>query len=91
MGDFKSKLPDLNELAKFSGKLFRDVKRSVCEIIDEYKQKRAEENQVSPEENTSTPEAPPVPPVTATPLSNEHPEDKPITDSTKDRKEDGSI
>lgn len=41
MGDFKSKLPDLQELGSMTGKLFHDVKTSVCGIIDEYKKKRA--------------------------------------------------
>lgn len=40
MNDFKSKLPDLKELSSMAGKLFKDVKTSVSEIIDEYKKKR---------------------------------------------------
>lgn len=42
MSDLKSKLPDLNELSSMAGKLFKDVKKSVCEIADAYKAKRKE-------------------------------------------------
>ncbi len=42
MSDFKSKLPDLKELGEITGKLFKDIKTSVTEIIDTYKQKHAE-------------------------------------------------
>lgn len=40
MSDSKSKLPDLNELGTMVGKLFKDIKSSVCGIMDDYKQKR---------------------------------------------------
>lgn len=40
MNDMKSKIPDLAELGNMAGKLFKDVKKSVCEIIDTYKAKR---------------------------------------------------
>lgn len=40
MNDLKSKLPDLNEITTMATKLFKDVKCSVSEIIDTYKQKR---------------------------------------------------
>lgn len=40
MSDFKSKLPDLKELGEISGKLFKDLKTSISEIITTYKQKR---------------------------------------------------
>lgn len=43
MGDFKSKLPDLKELGSMTGKLFQDVKKSVGDIIKDYKEKRAED------------------------------------------------
>lgn len=39
MSDFKSKIPDINELGSMMGKLFKDVKSSVMEIIHDYKQK----------------------------------------------------
>ncbi|KGP63197.1 hypothetical protein EP47_06890 [Legionella norrlandica] len=42
MSDFKSKLPDLNELTSMTAKLFRGIKDSVHEIIQDYKQKRAQ-------------------------------------------------
>jgi len=43
MSDLKSKLPDLNELGSMAGKLFKDIKSSVCEIMDDYKQKHPAE------------------------------------------------
>jgi hypothetical protein len=42
MSDLKSKLPDLGEIGGMAGKLFKDVKSSVCEIVDAYKAKRKE-------------------------------------------------
>lgn len=39
MSDFKSKLPDLNELTSMTAKLFKGIKTSVSEIIQDYKQK----------------------------------------------------
>ena len=63
MGDFKSKLPDFKELSSFAGKLFRDVKTSVGEIIDEYKKKRAEEEKAAAAAAAAQPkEAPPKAP-----------------------------
>ncbi|QDQ41010.1 hypothetical protein E3226_011645 [Legionella geestiana] len=47
MSDLKSKLPDFQELTSMTMKLFGDVKKSVCEIVDDYKQKRAEEAKAS--------------------------------------------
>ncbi len=38
MSDFKSKLPDMKELGSITGKLFKDIKNSVTEIIQDYKQ-----------------------------------------------------
>lgn len=43
MSDLKSKLPDFKEITSIASKLFKDVKTSVCEIIDEYKKKREDE------------------------------------------------
>lgn len=43
MSDLKSKLPDLNELGSMAGKFYNDVKKSVVEIIDDYKQKHPAE------------------------------------------------
>ncbi|KTC67963.1 hypothetical protein Lbir_2565 [Legionella birminghamensis] len=42
MSDFKSKLPNLQEITSFASKLFKDVKNSVGEIVDEYKKHREE-------------------------------------------------
>ncbi|MCL5272911.1 MAG: hypothetical protein M1486_06405 [Gammaproteobacteria bacterium] len=47
MSDLKSKLPDLKELSSMTSKLFKGLKDSVNEIIQDYKDKRAED--VSPE------------------------------------------
>ncbi|WP_298627090.1 hypothetical protein [uncultured Legionella sp.] len=41
MSDFKSKLPDLQELSSMTSKLFKGLKESVTEIIKDYKEKRA--------------------------------------------------
>lgn len=38
----KSKFPDLNEVVSIAGKLFDDLKKSVTEIIHNYKRKREE-------------------------------------------------
>lgn len=43
MSDLKSKLPDLKELSCMASKLFKDVKTSVSEIIDDYKKKREQD------------------------------------------------
>ncbi|KTD68820.1 MULTISPECIES: hypothetical protein [Legionella] len=43
MSDFKSKLPDLKELASMTGKLYTDIKKSVGEIVQNYKENRAQE------------------------------------------------
>ncbi|NDH08644.1 MAG: hypothetical protein EBY16_03335 [Gammaproteobacteria bacterium] len=42
-----SKLPDLNEISNMAGKLFGDVKKSIGEIIDEYKAKHPHEESVA--------------------------------------------
>ena len=55
MSDLKSKLPDLQEFIGIAGKFFKDMKTSISEIVDTYKQKRAEENAQSPDdENTDS-------------------------------------
>ncbi|KTD02534.1 hypothetical protein OQJ19_13585 [Fluoribacter gormanii] len=43
MSDFKSKLPDLKELASMTSKLYTDIKKSVGEIVQSYKENRAEQ------------------------------------------------
>ena len=42
MSDNKSKLPDLKELTSMTGKFLKGIKNTVDEIIEDYKQKRAE-------------------------------------------------
>lgn len=42
MSDLKSMLPDLKELSSMTGKLFNGIKNTVEEIIEDYKQKRAD-------------------------------------------------
>lgn len=51
MSDFKAKLPDFKEITAMASKLFKDVKTSVCEIIEDYKQKHPDE---TPEESAPT-------------------------------------
>lgn len=49
MSDLKSKLPDLKELGQMAGKLFKDIKTSLDEIVTSYKEKRpAEATQSEP-------------------------------------------
>lgn len=42
MADMKSKMPDLKEIGAIAGKLFKDLKTSVTEIIHDYKEKHAD-------------------------------------------------
>lgn len=57
MSDFKSKLPDLKELSSMTSKLYKGIKSSVQEIIQDYKDKRAaEETEIKPTEEQKTPE-----------------------------------
>lgn len=42
MSDLKSKIPDINEITSMAGKLFKDVKQSISEIISTYKEKHSE-------------------------------------------------
>lgn len=37
MSDLKSKMPDISEITSMAGKLFKDVKKSISEIIADYK------------------------------------------------------
>jgi len=57
MNDLKSKLPDLNELGSMAGKLFKDIKTSVCGIIDEYKEKHPAETKADVTAETKKPAA----------------------------------
>ncbi len=43
MSDLKSKLPDMNEIGSIAGKFYKDIKKSVLEIIDDFKQKHPAE------------------------------------------------
>ncbi|MBL7479926.1 hypothetical protein [Legionella bononiensis] len=52
MSDFKSKLPDFKELSSMTSKLFKGIKNSVEEIIQDYKHKR--ENQEASGEEVKT-------------------------------------
>ena len=66
MSDLKSKLPDLKELGEIGGKLFKDIKTSVCEIISTYKKKHpTTEAVVKPTKKTA-----------AAPESKSHTKDK---------------
>lgn len=40
MSDSKSKMPDISEITSMAGKLFSDVKKSISEIIADYKANR---------------------------------------------------
>lgn len=48
MSDLKSKIPDLNEITSMAGKLFKDVKKSIVEIIADYKEKHPQESADKP-------------------------------------------
>ncbi|STY29716.1 Uncharacterised protein [Legionella wadsworthii] len=58
MSDFKSKLPDLKELASMTNKLFTDIKKSVGEIVHNYKENRAQETEAE-QKSTTPPQAGP--------------------------------
>ena len=53
MSDLKSKIPDLNEITSIAGKLFKDVKKSIAEIIADYKQKHPQKSESSTEAKES--------------------------------------
>jgi hypothetical protein len=57
MSDNKSKIPDLKELAAMSGKLFSDIKTSVGQIIQDYKDLRAQSGIDGEEVNPEAPKA----------------------------------
>ena len=74
MSDFKSKLPDLKEVTGMLGKLFGDVKKSVIEIADAYKEKHpnTEEETVEKPAKDEQPKAKAAP-KTAKPEATEAP------------------
>ena len=47
MGEQKSKFPSLGDVSSMAGKLFNDVKKSVCEIVSNYKTKQASGSKAS--------------------------------------------
>lgn len=52
-----SKMPDLKEIGAMASKLFKDVKHSICEIIDDYKAKRPEEPKKANEPEATKPDS----------------------------------
>ncbi|MCW8400185.1 hypothetical protein OQJ26_15480 [Legionella sp. PATHC038] len=80
MSDFKSKLPDLKELASMTGKLYTDIKKSVGEIVQNYKENRAQEaekaeqSQAEPVKETK-PQKADAPVVEPTPVEESKPDD----------------
>ena len=61
MSDFKSKLPDLEELGSMAGKLYNGIKNSVTEIISDYKEKRAQMEQEENKEEAKAQKSEPKP------------------------------
>ena len=63
--DKKSKLPDFKELASMTGKLYNDIKTSVGQIIQDYKDLRTQsgvdDEKTSEEVKPKTPKAPEEP------------------------------
>lgn len=97
MSDFKSKLPNFNEISSIASKLFKDVKTSVTEIIDDFKNKR-ESSAVQTPENSSVNAAnikpdPSAAGIKPTPKPVKKPVvDKTVTDATVDvNKQDDEI
>ncbi len=86
MSDFKSKLPDFKELTSMTSKLYKGIKSSVQEIIQDYKDKRAETETKPTEENKAS--SKPEEKTTTSPSSpKEKSEEKPET-AAEDKKED---
>lgn len=52
MSDSKSKMPDLNEIGSMVGKLFGDIKKSVVDIVDDFKNKHPAEKAAEPTAET---------------------------------------
>lgn len=83
MNDKKSNMPDFKEISSMFGKFIRDAKSSICQIVDEYKAKRQENEIIEPSETvepqvnaSATPKKPVVKPVVM-------PEDKVINKDDK--------
>lgn len=49
MSDMRSGMPDLKEVAAMAGKLFNDLKKSVGEIVSDYKTKHCASDEKSAE------------------------------------------
>ncbi|MCX7115525.1 MAG: hypothetical protein NTW08_06430 [Gammaproteobacteria bacterium] len=83
MSDWKSKIPDLQEVWSMTVKLAQDVKVSVTEIVKDYKEKhpstpesaKTEEKPAKPAPVVEPP-AEPKPKVTAAPAEKEKDKDK---------------
>jgi hypothetical protein len=58
MSDMKSKLPDFKELASMTGKLYNDIKTSVGQIIQDYKDTRVQSGVDGDTTEEVKPEAP---------------------------------
>jgi hypothetical protein len=96
MSDMKSKLPNFEEVTQIAGKLFRDLKNSVSEIMTDYKKKR--DHTAAPSESEITSSDPTimdkVPPVekkktAKTGTTKAHPESHTIiNESIKPKKEE---
>lgn len=52
MSDLRSKLPDLKEISSIAGKLFKDLKTSINEIVSDYKKKREDTEEAGSSEKT---------------------------------------
>ncbi len=48
MTDSKSKFPDMKELGAIASKLFKDIKNSVTDILEDYKKKRDDASKPAP-------------------------------------------
>lgn len=68
MSDSKSKMPDMNEIGSIASKLFKDIKRSVDEIITDYKQKRPVASSDVPVNPAPSCDVPPKPVVEPAPI-----------------------
>jgi hypothetical protein len=59
MSDWKDKLPNVSEVFGFTSKLAKDIKKSVSEILVEYKKNR--EAELNARSSQAQPEAKPTP------------------------------
>lgn len=55
MSNNRSKMPDFKEIAGMAGKLFRDFKKSVEEIVQDYKTKRSATTDTTAQQDVKTP------------------------------------